>query len=262
MPRPQTSVILPAFRAHDTIAQAVSSLADPGLSEACYEVLVESDDGTPYDWLASLGPQVKPASGPSGTGPGPTRNRALARAKGDWITCLDADDHVAPGYLRALLETAHRQGAALAETRVTTGAQTLFAFGGKGQALDFDTWAQTGVSLRGLFHRDVFAPFVDAPAQDILQLIECWLRHGPRLEFSKAVYFLTLGDDTETTQPGFAERVAQAYDLHVRYLTDCYPEAALLPQARAFWQAKAALNQAYQAYTGPLSYYEFVHRGL
>ena len=257
--RPLVSVIIPAFRAQDTIERCVASLADSAVPLDQTEVIVEGDDGTSYAWLAGLGPHVRPAMGPKArTGPGPTRNRALRRARGDWITYIDADDLVAPKYLDELLDQAGRQGAALAQTHVVRDDQTLLEFGADQRALEFDEWSRTGVSLRGLFHRSVCAEFVDAPAQDILHMVECWLRHGARLEFSSAVYFLTLGDDTVTAQPGFADCAAAAYDQHVEYLLTRYPDAPLLAEAVAFWQAKAKLNGEYQAYCGPLSYYEYL----
>ena len=43
-------------------------------------------------------------------GPGPARNVALAEARGEWVTVLDADDLYCPGRLAGLLAHAEREG--------------------------------------------------------------------------------------------------------------------------------------------------------
>jgi glycosyltransferase involved in cell wall biosynthesis len=259
MTGPLISVIVPAFGAQATIGRCVASLLEGGLPAARIELLIEPDDATSYDWLAQGQPSIRVGRpGPQRTGPGPTRNRALRRASGEWITYVDADDHVAPGYLAHLLSTAQRQGAALAQTRITRAGHRVMHVGADGATLRLEDWAQSGVSLRGLLHRSRCPDFIDEPAQDILHILEASLRHDQQMQFSKAVYVLTLGQDTVTTQPDFTDRIAAAYGSHIRYLKRLYRDAPLLPQAVAFWQAKAELNRRFAQTDDDLSYYEFV----
>ena len=259
MSRPLISVIVPAYGAQATIGRCVASLLEGGLPLAEVEVLVEPDDATSYAWLGQGdGPVKVAAPGPQGTGPGPTRNRALRRATGDWITYVDADDHVAPGYLAHLLAMARRQGAALAQTRITRQGKVVMHVGADGAPLTLEDWARSGVSLRGLLHRSRCPDFIDQPAQDILHILEASLRHDQQMAFSRAVYVLTLGRDTVTTQPDFAERIATAYGRHIRYLERQYKHAPQLPDAVAFWQAKAELNRRFAQSAAGTSFYEFV----
>lgn len=259
MSRPLISVIVPAYGAQATIAGCVTSLLAGGLPASEVEILVEPDDATSYGWLAKGDGPVKVAPpGPQGTGPGPTRNRALRRARGEWITYVDADDHVAPGYLAHLLAMARRQGAALAQTRITRKGQVVMHVGADGAPLTLADWARSGVSLRGLLHRSRCPDFIDQPAQDILHILEASLRHDQRLAFSPAVYVLTLGRDTVTTQPDFTDRIGAVYGRHIRYLSKLYKDAPQLPDAVAFWQAKAELNRRFAQSEDQTSFYEFV----
>ena len=259
MTQPLVSVIVPAFQAQATINRCIQSLRATALAPGDWEILIESDDGTAYDWVAQGQPQIKAAQGQAiRTGPGPTRNRALLRAKGEWITYVDADDHVEPGYLDTLLTTARRSGAALAQTRIAQGDRCVMQFGTSGGALTFADWGRSGISVRGLFPAQHFLPFQDAPAQDILHIVEILLMQP--LIFCDAVYVLTLGPDTVTAQPGFADQVKIAYARHIDYLRHHHPAAPRLACAIAFWQAKAALNRSYQDHAGGLSYYAYVAR--
>jgi glycosyltransferase involved in cell wall biosynthesis len=259
MTRPLISVIVPAFGAQTTISRCVRSLLAGGLPHDTIEVLVEPDDGTDYGWLTcDDGPVRVACSDVTGSGPGPTRNRALRRARGEWITYVDADDHVLPGYLAQLLVTARRGGAALAQTRITQAGRVVMQFGAPGAPLRLEDWAQSGISLRGLLHRSRCPDFIDAPAQDILHTLEASLRHTQNMAFCDAVYVLTLGQDTVTVQPEFKNRIAAAYGGHIRYLKRLYKDAPLLPEAVAFWQAKLELNRQYEQADDDTSYYEFI----
>lgn len=261
MSRPVVSVIVPAFEAQATIKRCIRSLGVSALQGGAVEILVESDDGSSYDWVAAEGAQVKPSLATvARTGPGPTRNRALRRARGDWITYVDADDHVAPNYIDNLLDHARREGAALALTHILQDGLTILKVGTPRAALRFESWSRTGISVRGLFHRSEFPDFIDEAAQDIQHIVECTLMRGQYLAFSKAVYFLTLGDKTLTTQPGFKDKVQIAYSRHIEDLRQRYPTAPLLPEAVAFWKVKAALNSSYIAEGEAMPYYEFIAR--
>ena len=261
MSRPLVSVIVPAFEAQATIEQCVRSLEKTALAPDDLEILVEPDDGDDYGWLQSGGAKVRVAPpGLIGSGPGPTRNRALRRALGDWITYVDADDHVAPGYIDRLLDCAQREGAALAQTQIAKGDERLLHFGAPGLALGFSDWSRSGISVRAMLHRSAFPEFHDAPAQDIFHIVEATLRLGRPLLFSDAVYLLTLGRDTVTMQPGFSQAVAVAYEQYIDHLTKAFPPSDLRDAAVTFWRAKLALNQGYQQSGAAIPYYEFVSR--
>ena len=261
MSRPLVTVIVPAFEAQATIDRCVRSLGQTALAPGDLEILVEPDDGMAYDWLEAGDARISVARPDlRRSGPGPTRNPALRRAAGQWITYVDADDHVAPGYIDRLLDASLRNGAALAQTRIVKGAAPVLHYGTEGLALRFSDWSRSGISVRAMLHRAAFPEFLDAPAQDIFHIVEATLRRGRPLHFCDAVYMLTLGDDTVTVQPGFSQAVAVAYGHYIDHLTKGYPPSALLTEAVAFWQAKLALNRGYLQSDADLSYYEFVSR--
>jgi len=89
------SVIIPAFRAVNTIGRAIDSVLAQTLSAS--EILVV-DDGSPDDIasaLAAYGDRVKLIKKANG-GAASARNLGIERATGDLIAFLDADDYWAP----------------------------------------------------------------------------------------------------------------------------------------------------------------------
>src|SRR6185369_12201140 len=99
---PTVSVIIPAFRARDTIARAVDSLR--AQSYADWEAVVVSDDGNDYRSALADDPRLRFAGvGPVATGPAAARNRGLEVAHGQLIAPLDADDEFDPARLATLV---------------------------------------------------------------------------------------------------------------------------------------------------------------
>lgn len=119
------SVIIPAFRAHETIARAVASLL--AQTHAGWEAILVSDDGTDYAaTLAAAGlddSRIRHAStGEVGSGAPAARNRGLAEAAGAFVAPLDADDLYAPERLATLVPLAARAGAAADNLRIVDDA--------------------------------------------------------------------------------------------------------------------------------------------
>lgn len=106
---PRVSVIIPAFRAFDTLARGLETVAACGLPERAVEIVIAPDDGADYSRFSDgWGQRRVLPPGPVRSGAGPTRNRALAAASGDFIAFLDADDSWEEGYLAATLPLARR----------------------------------------------------------------------------------------------------------------------------------------------------------
>ena len=100
------SIIIPAYNAEPTLAQAVRSALRQ--TEARLEVLIIDDGSTDATAavakdLAALDARVRLLRQPSNRGPAAARNRGLAEAKGTWIALLDADDEFAPERVATLL---------------------------------------------------------------------------------------------------------------------------------------------------------------
>src|SRR3984957_2684445 len=98
MNRKTVSVIIPYYRASQTIARAVESAL--GQTVRPYEILVV-DDGSPDDARIAtkeFGSSVTLFHKPNG-GAASARNLGIEQAQGEWIAFLDAEDYWEPGKL-------------------------------------------------------------------------------------------------------------------------------------------------------------------
>ena len=260
--RPLVSVVIPAFRAEASVLRAVASVLEAGIPADQLEILIESDDGQDYARAAALSPAVRVAvTGAVASGVGPARNRAMARARGDWLAFLDADDWVAPGYLAALLPGARVRGAAAAPLVVTQAGETVLSLW-QGQArLDLADLAASGASVRLMVARASCPPFIDALSQDILHAVHVMADAGGALPLSDRAYHLTLSPGSVTAAQDFSTRVAQAYHDHIRRIQALGLPADMAGAAANVFEAKLALNAAFQA-SGMSDYYRFVARCL
>jgi glycosyltransferase involved in cell wall biosynthesis len=261
MSKPLISVLVPAYRAKATLPGCLRALLAGGNAGVAMEILVEPDDGQSYADLAQLSSVVQVAApGPVRSGPGAARNRALARARGDWVTYVDADDHVAPDYLPVLLQAAMGPGGAVAVTRIVEAEVEIARLGRPGAVLDFPEMARHGASFRGLARRDIYPAFADDLSQDILHMAELLLILGP-LPFAATDYALRLEGGSVTQGDGFSSRVDAAYLRNAERILARYPDAPLRDEAVALMVAKRALNARYVAEGLPgESYYRFVAR--
>lgn len=112
---PVVSIIIPCYKAQDTIVEAIEGVLDQSMSD--WECILVSDDGSSYlQHLEKLGitdPRIVEHPEPScATGTVAPRNRGFAMARGNFIADLDADDIWKPTRLARLLPLAHQHGCA------------------------------------------------------------------------------------------------------------------------------------------------------
>ncbi len=162
-PAELVSVIIPAFRAHDTIARAVGSLI--AQTHGAWEAILVSDDRT--DYAASLraagldDPRIRHAStGEVGSGAPAARNCGLAEATGAFIAPLDADDLYESERLATLVPLAARAGAAADNVRIVDDASgadlgTLLPPSEEVGEMDLDTFLGTSVPMMFVARREV-----------------------------------------------------------------------------------------------------------
>jgi hypothetical protein len=108
--RPLVSVVVPAWNAGRSIERALASVLSDGRADV--EAIVVDDGSTDdtvaiVEAIAARDPRVVLLRSPANEGVSSARNRALAAARGEWLTFLDADDRLLPGALAALLGAAH-----------------------------------------------------------------------------------------------------------------------------------------------------------
>lgn len=110
-PAQLVTVIIPAFNANDHVLQAIQSVLSQTHGEL--EVIVVDDastDNTSSTASSAEDSRVVVVRNEQNLGPGPSRDRAIEIANGDWIAFLDADDVWHPERLRTMLEAAGEDG--------------------------------------------------------------------------------------------------------------------------------------------------------
>lgn len=124
---PAFSIVMPAFKAEQTIARAVSSVL--GQTEPDWELVIAADDNTDYARVLSEAgisdPRLKLTStGSVGAGSSAARNAGHAKATGRFVGPLDADDAFHPQKLERVREALSHA------PLVSTGLQIVDADGG------------------------------------------------------------------------------------------------------------------------------------
>jgi glycosyltransferase involved in cell wall biosynthesis len=150
-PRPRVSVLIPAYNAAATIAEALESALVQ--SPPPHEVVV-SDDGSRDNLAAALRPfrhHIRVVHGPNG-GLAAARNRAAAAATGELFALLDADDVWRPGRVEAFMTAAAvRPDLAVLTTDAVESRGGAFSSGTYYSIRDFPVDGQELAILRSNF---------------------------------------------------------------------------------------------------------------
>lgn len=127
------SIIMPTYKAADTVQRAVASVLAQSWDQ--FELIMAVDDGVDYEALlrdAGIADRrirqvftSGTGSAGNGTGDWSARNTGLAAATGDLVTLLDSDDAYAPGRLSHMAPLALADGAALDDTRIFLEGQIV-----------------------------------------------------------------------------------------------------------------------------------------
>lgn len=126
------SVIIPAYKAANTIGRALASVAAQTLKPD--EVIVVDDgseDGT-FEAAQAFRERMEGIDlkviNQQNQGAGAARNRAIGKATGEWLAFLDADDEWLPGKLAASMKSIETHSPTLTAhnyTAVDNGVETL-----------------------------------------------------------------------------------------------------------------------------------------
>ena len=260
---PVVSVIIPVFQALGTIDRAVASIQTAGLPLSQVQIIIAPDDGQSYEFLKTQYKNITiVASDTFQSGAGPTRNRALQAAKGDYIAFLDADDTWEKNYLAAVLPLAQNFGAAFGSTSVLERGREILRLptDNAQSTLSCADFARSGASFHPVVARTQAGPFVNHPSQDILHSLEILTLYGNAVPVSQVAYQLNLNPQSATAADGFSRRVADVYET---YQTDINLGKTRIPTAHhaeavSVFAAKMHLNQAYLTSGHQQSYYQFI----
>jgi glycosyltransferase involved in cell wall biosynthesis len=129
------SVVVPVYNTVEYLPECLDSILGQTLTDI--EVLCIDDGSTDGSFellgrYAERDPRVVVLRQLDGkTGPGSARNLAIDRARGEYVACIDSDDHVHPDMLRRMLDEARRDGTDVVICRIAkfsdSGVQEKFA---------------------------------------------------------------------------------------------------------------------------------------
>jgi glycosyltransferase involved in cell wall biosynthesis len=255
-PNPEISILMAAHGLREEIASAVTSVFAHA-EGAAVEVIIASDDGTDYRECLPNDPRlVFVAIGPIASGAPAARNRALALARGNFITTLDADDAYegeAHGLAEALA-LARAQGAAVIPSIIRTpdGTELRRVPPAGTQSLGLREWRMVFASLHVVQPRLKTLPFrpfrlIDDVWSDLQGLAHA----GGRAPVCSALayrYQLRAGQLTETRTGSFDADYAEA--LAMLSADPAHFGAATAEVARILWRWRAMNRWAERAAKG------------
>ena len=210
-PAPEISILMAAHQLRAEIGAAVASVLARA-EGAAVEVIIASDDGTDYRACLPADPRLVFAPiGPVASGAPAARNRALALAKGEFITMLDADDGYegAADGLAATLALARAHGAAVIPSIIRTpdGAALRRVPPPGTASLGWPEWREAFASLHLLRPRTTAEPFRPFRLiDDVWADLQALAGAGGRAPISPALayrYQLREGQLTETRANSF-----------------------------------------------------------
>lgn len=260
--RPTVSVIVPAYQAQQTIRAAVASTRGSGVSTNEVEIVVASDDGCDYHSVLSDFENIRYVEpGPVGSGPGPTRNRAIAESRGRYVAFLDADDRWEKGYLSNVLPLAAESGAAFGRSSVVCDEREIIRFG-TGQTLSLKEFGQWGASFHPVAQRDLIGQFSKLRSQDTFHTVEILGLLGGVAPLAQAAFVINLRSSSTTRAQGFAKALETDYRAYRSQILNGQSRvpASLVTQAAQVFSDRIALNKRYMKDAGNLSFYEFLDR--
>lgn len=253
------SILMAAYKAEATISAAIASVLDQHHQN--WELIIASDCGADYLALCRANgiddPRLRMVATPAvGSGPSAARNRALAMARGDYLSILDADDTWLPEKLSALLPLARESGLACDNTRAVHPngkiIGTAYPVSATPRDIDALTMMNSGVPHFPLLRRDLagagYRPDLRF-AEDVVFNMEVIARAGAMTLLPQPLTHYIQRPDSATNAPRSWQRAEAAYGQILAMLTDgrlaipAHQETAI----KCAFAEKRRLNLAYGA---------------
>ena len=214
------SIIIPVYKAKDTLPRAINSINNQNIKFDNFkmEIIIIIDDGKEYKKIIpklKKGIEIKiiKTNGIK-TGPGNARNCGIAKAKGEFVGFLDADDEWSENYLRKMLELVKKNGIAFAPTRVYDENNILIKhFEGKRQGyLDLKDIGDIPCSFHPFIIRNKQKKFEEIRSQDVYNIACILNEHNTKVSMINGAYYkLNLQKNSVTKEDGFAHKINLAY---------------------------------------------------
>jgi succinoglycan biosynthesis protein ExoO len=152
--RPDISFIMAAHNAIPYIEEAIASVL--AQTKVKLELIITDDastDGT-SEYLAQLSDaRLTKLKSDIASGPSTARNKAMARARGQWIAIVDADDVLHPDRSRKLLDVAAAENADIVADEITAfderATPEFCASTDPSQTISLTKWIKSNGSLGG-----------------------------------------------------------------------------------------------------------------